>query len=141
MSSELIVSLVIAVVGLVGGSGGLFAFLSARAQNKVTDRSSSVAEWKELYDEMKERLDAQEEENEKLREQVRALTSELDNLKTELVNYKTYDKYVDKLESYTDMLLGTIKPMIAVESYDVLLKKKPERTRVDTFNTSPSEVK
>lgn len=127
MSTESIISLVISALGIIFGGGGLFAYLSARAQNKVNERSSSVAEWKDLYDEMKARLDSQEEENEELRAKVAELIREIDSLREEIRNYKKYDKYMSKLEAYVETLLSAIKPMISEESYNSLIEKKPEK--------------
>lgn len=138
MSGETIAAIVTGVVSLICGGGGLFAYLSARAQNKVTERSSSVAEWKELYDEMKARLDSQEKENEELRDRVAELTQEISKLRIEVNNYKKYDKYVSKMEIYIDTLLSALKPLITSEAYESIVSKKPEKEPEELHNTPTS---
>ena len=57
MDTSIIIAIVTSLVGLIGGGGGVLAFLSTSQKNKEDNRSASVTEWKQLYDEMKARLD------------------------------------------------------------------------------------
>ena len=57
MDGKLVFEIVLAIIGILGGSGGVFAFITARQQNNIQDRSSSAEEWQRLYTEMKGRLD------------------------------------------------------------------------------------
>lgn len=127
MDSKLIFEILIAVVGILGGSGGLFAFINARQQNKIQDRNSSAEEWQRLYNEMKDRLDEQEKANNDLRREITELKTQLQTLTNELDTYKKYSNYVNKLESYVTTLLSTIKPMISADAYNTLLAKKPQQ--------------
>ena len=125
--STVIVAIITSLVALIGGGGGILAFITARQKNEQDERSSSVMEWKQLYDEMKSRLDCQEEENNKLREEISQLKSHMINLQNELDRYKRYDNYVYELETYIDKLLQTASTMISEESYKTLVSKRPIR--------------
>lgn len=125
--SSIIVAIITSLVALIGGGGGILAFITARQKNEQDERSSSVMEWKQLYDEMKSRLDCQEEENQKLRQEISELKLHMTDLQRELDKYKRYDNYVYELESYIDVLLQAVSTLISEDAYKTLCKKKPSR--------------
>ena len=127
MDSALILGIVSSVVGLLGGGGGVFAFITSRQKAKVQLHTSSITEWKQLYDEMKERLDCQEQENQKLREEIFELRNQLNELTLELASYKKYDGYIKDLEVYIDMVLHTLKPLTSEDAYKTLKVKRPQK--------------
>lgn len=126
MDTNLIVGIVSAAFALIGGGGGIFAFMTSRQKNNLDEHSSSVSEWQALYEEMKKRLDDQEKDNKELRAQVLKLREELSRLTIELNNYKKYDSYIKDLESYGDYLLSAIKPLISEDAYNSLANKRPQ---------------
>lgn len=128
MPEETIVTVIItSLVTLFAGGGGILAFISTRKKQQSSDKSSSVLEWKTLYDEMKQRLDDQEEDNNRLREDVITLKQEISKLNIELNTYKRFDIYVREMEIYIDSLLAAIKPLISDSAYQQLQNKKPQR--------------
>ena len=136
--NTLILGIISSLVALIGGGGGLLAFLNTRQKNAHEERSSSVLEWKQLYDEMKQRLDSQEEENNKLRQELTELQSQMINLQGELDKYKRYDNYVYELEAYIDILLRTVQTLTSEESFQVLLSRRPIRP-VQIFERDPQK--
>lgn len=127
MDNTLIFEIIIAVIGILGGSGGLFVFLTTRQHNKTEDRASTVNEWQELYTEMKGRLEAQEQVNDDLKQQISELKSQLKALTLELETYKKYDSYLNKVESYANTLLNALKSLVSEDVYKQLLEKRPFR--------------
>lgn len=134
--NETFFNILIAVLGLLGGSGGVFAFINAHQKNKIEDRNSSADEWQQLYTEMKSRLDKQEKNNEALKRELSDLKSQIKALTTELEAYKKYDEYITDLEIYTNNLLTALKPLVAEEVYKSLAEKRPQRrTKKKKSNT------
>ena len=128
MIEETAITVIItSLVTLFVGGGGILTFINTRKKQQSSDKSSSVLEWKTLYDEMKQRLDNQEEDNNKLREDVITLKQEISKLNIELNTYKRFDVYVREMEIYIDSLLSAIKPLISDTAYRQLQNKKPQR--------------
>lgn len=129
--SELLINIVTAIVGAIAGGGGVLAFLNNRQQNKQNQHSSSITEWKELYDEMKLRLDEQERENDELRTEIFELRESVNKLTLELDNYKKYDSYINDLEKYVDHVLHTTQSLLNEEAYKNLCLKRPIRKFIE----------
>lgn len=125
--NTLILGIITSLVALIGGGGGILAFITAKQKNAHDERSSSVLEWKQLYDEMKVRLDCQEEENTRLRQEIEELRSNLVDLKGELDRYRRYDNYVYELETYINVILQTVHSMVSEEAYKAMEKRRPIR--------------
>lgn len=119
--------IIIALIGILGGSGGVFAFINAHHQNKIQDRNSSAEEWQELYKEMKERLDQQEATNRNLKQEITELKNQIRALTTELETYKKYDNYITSLEMYVKSVLNAMKPLVTADVYKSLCDKRPRR--------------
>lgn len=134
MDSTVIVALIACFGTLLAGGGGMFAFINSYKKNNQDKYSSTVAEWKELYNEMKNRLDNQEEENKKLRDEVISLKQELTKLNSELISYKKYDVYIRDLEKYNQMIINVLKPLIDDRAYQNLLKQAPEKEMIANSN-------
>lgn len=116
---------------LVGGGGvGAFSFFYNKKKLEIDDRTSSVSEWKELYDEMKGRLETQEEENKQLKKELGELKTQMLELQTDIANYKQYDGYIKDLEAYVDHLLHTLKTFISDSAYNEAKSKRPHRIEV-----------
>lgn len=127
MDSGIIIAIISGAFALIGGGGGIFAFITSRQKNNLDEHSSSVSEWQALYEEMKVRLDDQEKDNKELRAEVLKLREELSKLTIELNNYKKYDSYIKDLESYANYLLGAIKPLISDDAFKSINNKKPHK--------------
>lgn len=123
--NPVIIQILTILVSFCAGGGGLFAYLKHKNKMKLEDRASSVAEWKELYDEVKERLDKQEKENEELVKEIFALKEQVHDLTIELTNYKMYDKYINDLEKYIDHILDGYKSLVNEEAYKNICSKRP----------------
>ncbi len=121
----LLITIITSIVSIICGGGGVLAFINAKQKNAHDDRTSSVSEWKQLYDEMRRRLDEQEQENRRLRDELTELKSHIVDLKSELDRYKRYNKYIYELESYINTILSIIKSLATDESYRTLVKKRP----------------
>lgn len=124
---EIVKNIITGLVALLAGGSGVFVYLNNKEKNKIAVHSSSVSEWKELYDEMKARLDEQEKENEQLRNEIFELKKIVNELSIELSNYKTYDVYINDLEKYIDHLLHTSKSLLTEDAYRNICNKRPVR--------------
>jgi len=138
MDTALVLGIISAIAALIGGGGGVFAFIISRQKNNHDEHSSSVLEWKQLYDEMKERLDGQEEDNKKLREEIFELKKEMSKLGIELDGYKRFDNYIYELESYIIVLLDALKTLITEDAYNNIVSKRPSK---NVNITSPKDNK
>lgn len=137
MDNSIIIAIVTSLVGLIGGGGGVLAFLSTSQKTKEDSRSSSVIEWKQLYDEMKARLDSQEIENRQLRDEINELKLQIVSLNIELENYRLFDAYIHDLESYAYQLERLVRPFITSEAYDNLMDRRPSKPQKET---NPTEL-
>ena len=127
MNETILTVLITAIVTLLTGSGGLFAYLQYKKKASIEAEQSSAEEWHTLYNEMKERLEAQDLANKRLSEEVRELKVQLSRLTVELEGYKKFDHYVNELEVYTNTVLQALKPLVTEEAYDSILDKRPYR--------------
>lgn len=127
MDTTLIIGIITSLVALVGGGGGILAYISSTQKNKQDAQSASVTEWKQLYDEMKSRLDSQEIENRELRDEINNLKLQIVSLNIELENYRLFDAYIHDLEAYSSQLERVVRPLITNDAYDTLVEKRPEK--------------
>lgn len=127
IDTEVIKVFITAIVSILAGGGGVFAYLSNKQKNKQQEHDTAVSEWKDLYDEMRKRLDMQEEENRNLRNELYRLKDDINVLSIELQNYKKYDTYINSLEKYIEQLLHSLKPLITDEAYKNLNTKRPQK--------------
>ncbi len=119
----------------IGGGGvGIFNFIINKKKIDNESRSTSVLEWKDLYDTMKERLDEQEKENENLKKEIEDLKAQIFELTTDISMYKHYNKYIRDLETYNDHILHTLQTCVSEEAFKQVLAKKPIRIEIQNSN-------
>lgn len=124
---ELVLGIIVALAGLIGGGGGLLAYLNTRQKNKLDEQVESVSEWKALYEEMRDRYKAQEEVNKAMKKELESLKQQIGTLSIDLQSYQKYDGYIIALETYINVILNAIKPMLSNSAYNSLEAQRPAR--------------
>lgn len=135
MTPELISQIILAILGLVGGTGGILSFVIQYKTSKRDDNTSTSEEWHKLYTTMAERLKAQESLNSELRHEIDKLQVKMNDLTIELAGYKIYDAYISECELYISELLNKLQPSVSADVYESILKKRPKHNINDTRKT------
>lgn len=126
MKPEFIFQLILAVLGLVGGTGGILSFVIQYKNSKREDNASTSEEWHKLYTTMADRLKAQETLNAELQREIESMREKLNDFSVELAGYKKYDAYIAELEAYTTDVLNVVQPLVTAESFKQLIDKRPK---------------
>lgn len=128
MNVGVVVNIISILLGILGGSGGLFAFIISMKQHGLREEKQSSGEWQTLYEEVRDQYRSQLSTNKILQDEVFKLKTELNKLNLEINSYKHYDSFILEQEGYISALLSVIEPIVSPDIFNSLCNRKPSRS-------------
>lgn len=140
MDTNMVRDIILAVLGIVGGSGGILAFIVSFKKAKDAEKHDATDQWRVLFEDTLERLQKQEDTNHMLQSEINTLRAELTRINTELIGYKKYDGYITELESYTNSLQQVFKSLVSNEAYTSVVSSRPQRYISNMYDISSDKI-